>query len=245
MATRAIRAFARVWRELSPSIPWGRVSGLRLTGAVRGSMRTALTRKPWRTSRSHWMPRPSRPCSRGSMAGAGTGLPVLSGGVATGRSITTRAGSPRVNTLVGFRPPATSNWRGALAWGAFVWGSLWALPKPRSSSWLRWAGLLWMLSSSRPSLVRTIAGPSRSSTTRRCPTWLAVRTWTSWAIGNCSRNSGPFLMASTPKACKRDATSTATSSSRLTWAPGPTVRGWPNHSRSRLPSGRLRLLTPS
>ena len=240
MATRAIRAFARVWRELSPSIPWGRVSGLRLTGAVRGSMRTALIRKPWRTSRSHWMPRPSRACRRGSMVGAGTGLAVLSGGVVTGRSITTRAGSPRVNTLVGFRPPATSNWRGAL-----VLGSLTALPRPRSSSWPRWAGLLKMLSSSRPSLVRTIAGPARSSTTRRCPVWLAVRTCNSWATGNCSRNSGPCLRASTPKACMRGAASTATSSSRLTWAPGATVRGWPNHSNSRLPSGRLRLLTPS
>ena len=112
----------------------------------------------------------------------------------------------------------------------------------------RWSAL-WATANTTPpgSLLRTIAGPLRSSTTRLSPGGEVLgRMPNSRGVGISSSRVLPEARAVRPLAASRGARSMATSSPRGRWRSAPTTSRAPNHSRSSSPPPpRLRLLTPS
>ena len=152
-----------------------------------------------------------------------------------GRSITSRLGSPRLNTRWG----VPRLLRRARPWPAG------RATRPSWRSWVCSSGPLRRSSTSSLPSWRTRAGASRSSTTRRLAPWLELRTCSSWAGARLSRSWLPSASTPTPRARSRGRASRAASSARACCSAGATFNPWPNHSRSRVPSGRERLLTPS
>ena len=144
-------------------------------------------------------------------------------------------GSPRLNTRVNLAAeglslsPALSCW----AW------------RPRLPSRACWSLRLSRSTTSPASSLPMVAGPPRSSTIRLTGPGFELRTWSSWGLASSRLSRLPSRRRPTPMRPNRLLTSTATSSSRLRWALAGTLSSWPNHSSSRAPSLRLRLVTPS
>ena len=192
MATQACCWLASCTSELSPSMPPGRTRGRSCRVELRGSIRTALMRTPWRTSRSHCTSLPSMACRRGSI-GAASPLPRLPPPLApsgAGHSITSRAGLPRLNTLV--REPDMGL--------RFKLGPACWLLRPRAWSWVSWSLRLSKSTLSPPASLPLTAGPDRSSTTRRIGPGVELRTLRSWGLASSRISWLPCWRTSTPRA---------------------------------------------
>ena len=235
MAIRACPCRASWFRLLSPCMPEVRLRVRSSSGTWRGSSCTLFTSSCWSPLRRIWRcscrPCACRACRRGSPCRRG-GCAAL-GGSPSGRSSTSRQGEARL------RRRASPARRLSQPWVSL--GS-----SPSVCSCRCCSGLLRMANCRRPSPLRTRAGAARSSTTRRSPRpWSRLRIESSSAGGSCSCKVPWRWLMVTPRARRRAAVGTVTSSSRLRcWADGTSTRT-PNHSSSR-PSAPAGLrLTPS